>query len=178
MSQTIVKLLEQAARARREGRVVDARGDLVEALALCRKTSARGELVAALKGLAQIERDLGRGEAARPLYEEAVGICRGEHDAFLLAHTVRHLGDVHQDAGRFDLAEPCYREALAIYRGDEQTPPLDLANAIRALAVLNERAGAAEEAVLLWQEASGHYASVHVRDGVAECSAHLAHLRR
>ena len=80
------------------------------------------------RGLGQIERDLGRGEAARPLYEEAVALCRDEGDPLALAHTVRHLGDIHQDAGRAALAEPCYDEALALYRSHDRTAPLDLAN--------------------------------------------------
>jgi tetratricopeptide (TPR) repeat protein len=127
--------------------------------------------------LGQIERDLGRSEAARPLYEEAVSLCRGQSDALRLAHTVRHLGDLHQDAGRLGLAEPCYEEALALYRGSGHTPPpLDLANAIRPLAILRERAGNVVEAAGLWREARDLYLAVNVRAGVAECSNHLNQL--
>ena len=76
-----------------------------------------------------------------------------------------------------DLAEPCYEEALALYRSSGQTaPPLDLANAIRPLAILRERVGNANEAVLLWREARDLYLSVNVRAGVAECSKHLEQL--
>jgi tetratricopeptide (TPR) repeat protein len=92
-----------------------------EAIALCRDAGMKRELVQALKALGQIERDLGRGDAARPLYDEAVAICREEGDTLTLAHTIRHLGDIHQDAGRMELAEPCYLEALALYRSHEHT---------------------------------------------------------
>lgn len=127
--------------------------------------------------LGQIERDLGRGEVARPLYEEAVSLCRGQSDVLRLAHTVRHLGDLHLDAGRLDLAEACYEEALALYRSSAHTaPPLDLANAIRPLAILRERLGKADEAVPLWQEARDLYLSANVGEGVAECSKHLDQL--
>ncbi len=68
MSDAAIKLVRQADRARRENRLADARRDLVEAVALCRQAGVQRELVQALKGLGQIERDLGRGEAARPLY--------------------------------------------------------------------------------------------------------------
>jgi tetratricopeptide (TPR) repeat protein len=111
------------------------------------------------------------------LYEEAVSLCRGQSDALRLAHTVRHLGDLHQDAGRLGLAEPCYEEALALYRGSGHTPPpLDLANAIRPLAILRERAGNVVEAAGLWREARDLYLAVNVRAGVAECSNHLNQL--
>ena len=176
MSEAAVKLMQQAERARRENRLPDALRDFAEAVSLCRQTAARRNLVRALKGLGQIERDLGRGEAAWPLYKEAVALCRDEGDTLALAHTVRHLGDIHQDAGRAALAESCYNEALALYRSHDCTPPLDLANTIRPLAILKEGAGQVEEARQLWVEARNLYAAVSVPQGVAECSARLARL--
>ncbi len=178
MSEAAVKLMRQANRARRENRLADAHRDLVAAVAHCRQIGKQRELVQSLKGLGQIERDLGRGDAARPLYEEAVAICREEDDALTLAHTVRHLGDIHQDAGRVELAEPCYHEALTIYRSHKETPPLDLANAIRPLAILKGHAGEVEEAIRLWKEARDLYAAANVREGVAESSAQLARLNQ
>ncbi len=59
-----------------------------------------------------------------------------------LAHTIRHLGDVYNDDGNRRAAEPCYREALEIYRAHPDAPRLDLANAIRSLAVLTGESGA------------------------------------
>ncbi len=173
-----VTLMRQAARARRDGRLVDAHRDYAQAVAICRRTGGSRELVQALKGLGQIERDLGHGDTARPLYEEAVATCRKLDDQLALAHTVRHLGDIHLDAGRREMAEPCYHEALAIYRGDERTPSLDLANAIRPLAILKDDAGRVEEARRLWEEARSLYAAANVRVGVEESSARLARLNR
>lgn len=178
MSASAVTLMRSADRARREHRLADAHRDLVEAVALCRQAGSRRELLQALKGLGQIERDLGRNDAAQPLYEEAVAIGREEGDALTLAHTVRHLGDIHQDAGRAERAESCYLEALALYRSQEGTPPLDLANAIRPLAILKAEAGQVEEARRLWEEARELYAAGDVRAGVAESEARLAQLRR
>ena len=178
MSEAASKLMRQADRARQDNRLADARRCLVAAVALSRHAGEQRQLVQALKRLGQVERDLGHGEAARPLYEEAVTICRKGDDALTLAHTVRHLGDIHQDAGRAELAEPCYHEALALYRSHERTPPLDLANAIRPLAILKDDAGQVEEARRLWEEARDLYAAVNVREGVAESSARLARLSR
>jgi len=169
-----VTLMQEADRARREGRPADAHRDFVAAVSLCRGEGDRRGLIRALKGLAQIERDLGHAEAARPLYEEAVLLCRAEQDGILLAHTVRHLGDVYSAVGRPDLAEASLREALTLYRGNAATAPLDLANALRPLAILEESAGRPAEAARLWAEARELYASVSVAEGVAECSARLA----
>jgi hypothetical protein len=86
------------------------------------------------------------------------------------------VGDIHRDAGAAGLAELCYDEALSIYRKHEQTEPLDLANAIRPLAILKDDAGAVEEAKRLWAEARDLYAAANVREGVAESSRRLARL--
>ena len=147
MSDEPMKLVEQAACARRENRLFDAHRDLVRAVDLYRQAGVPAELARALMALGQIERDLGRGEAARSLYEEAVSLCRGQSDVLRLAHTVRHLGDLYQEAGSVELAGPCYEEALALYRTSGHTaPPLDLANAVRPLAILRERVGKPDEA--------------------------------
>jgi tetratricopeptide (TPR) repeat protein len=169
-----VTLMKDADRARREGRSAEAHRDFVAAVGLCCGNGDRRELIRALKGLGQIECDLARAAAARPLYEEAVLLCRVEKDGLLLAHTIRHLGDVYRAVGHPELAEPCYHEALAIYRADAATTPLDLANAIRPLAILEEGTGRMAEAARLWTEARDLYAAVAVAEGVAECSARLA----
>jgi tetratricopeptide (TPR) repeat protein len=133
------------------------------------------DLAAALKGLGQIERDMGHGDAALALYEEAVALCREAGEPLALAHTIRHLGDIHPEAGRLELAEPCYQEALTLYR-NERTAALDLANAIRPLAMLKEQKGEVKQARSLWAEAKELYAAVDVDAGVAESSRHIAHL--
>jgi tetratricopeptide (TPR) repeat protein len=122
--------------------------------------------------LGQVERDAGNSSSALSLYEEAVMHCRVAGDALLLAHTVRHVGDIHQDMKRDDLAEPCYREALGIYRSSEPDR-LDLANAIRPLALLKENAGEIAEAKQLWAEARDLYAVSKVPQGVEECTRRL-----
>lgn len=178
MSEASDKLVQQALQARREHRLADAKRDLVEAVDICRKAGVRVDLAEALTGLGQIERDLHHSEAARESYEEAAAIYRAEGDVLRIAHTVRHLGDIHREEGRPDLAEPCYREALDLYRGHERTPPLDLANAIRGLAILKDEADEAEVARLLWEEARELYTSVNVEAGVAESSRRLARLTK
>lgn len=174
MTESVEGLLQRAAAARREERLAEARRDLVRAVELCRRSGPTRELIRALGALGHVELDLGRVDEARGLYEEAVALGREEGDPQLLAHAVRHL-DVHRH-GRPELAEPCYREALSLYRDRERPPPLDLANAVRPLAILQEARGEAEEARRLWAEARALYASVGVEEGVAECSDALARL--
>jgi tetratricopeptide (TPR) repeat protein len=165
--------IDQGRRARREGRPDEARRAYADAIEACRGPAHRRLLIEALRGLAQIERDLGRPAAALPLYEEAVAAARQMDDALTHAHTVRHLGDAHRETGRNDLAEPCYREALAIYRGHPETAPLELANAIRPLAIVEERAGRSAEARRLWHEARDLYAAAGVEAGYAECARRM-----
>ena len=104
----------------------------------------------------------------------AVASLRKAHDPLRLAHAVRHLGDAYYYARRSSLAERCYLEALSIYRSHENRRPLDLANAIRSLAVLKDEVGAAEDAQRLWQEAHDLYVSLDASAGIAESAARLA----
>jgi tetratricopeptide (TPR) repeat protein len=171
----LVELMREANRLRFE-RPHDAHRLYAKAVERCREAGMKRELIRALKGQGQIERDANNGAAALALYEEALTLCRQQGDAQMLAHTVRHVGDIHQEGGRDDLAEPCYNEALSIYRRDSQTLPLDLANTIRPFALLKENAGEVEEAKRLWAEARDLYAVAKVAPGVAESSRRLARL--
>jgi len=176
LTEQALKLMSEANRARLEDRPEDAHRDYATAVALCRQSGARRELIQALKGLGQIERDMDRGDAALRLYEEAVALCREEDDPLMLAHSVRHVGDIHRDAGRAELAEACYLEALAIYRNNEHTDTLDLANAVRPLAILKDAAGEVAEARRLWAEARDLYAAANVQQGALESSRRLKRL--
>jgi tetratricopeptide (TPR) repeat protein len=108
----------------------------------------------------------------------AVARARTGHDPLRLAHRVRHLGDAYYYAKRAALAERCYAEALAIYRFHTETRPLDLANAIRSVAVLRHETGAIEDAERWWQEAHDLYVALGASAGVAESAARLGLLAR
>ena len=169
------RLSRQAARVRFE-RPLDAKRDWAEAVRLCREAGARDELVETLKGLGQIERDMGNGEAALGHYGEAVAICRGLDNPRRLAHTLRHVADILLDLGRIVQAEPCFVEALALYRADADRPLGELANAVRGMAALREATGEVLLARLLWREARDVYSAIGVEAGVSECSRRLARL--
>ena len=64
------------------------------------------------------------------------------------------------------------------YRKHPETPPLDLANAIRGLALLKSDSKRPESARALWHEARELYAAVNVEAGVAESNHRLALLTK
>jgi tetratricopeptide (TPR) repeat protein len=121
-----------------------------------------------LRGESARRRD---GAMARLCYEEAVTVFREVDEPLVLAHAIRHLGDVYHEQGRPDLAEPCYHEALGLYRTHEDDSSLDLANAVRSLAVLRW-----EQTRTLWEEARDLYATVGIEAGVKESTARVAAL--
>ena len=108
------------------------------------------------------------GAMARLCYEEAVVLFREADQPLILAHTIRHLGDVYLEQGRPDLAEPCYHEALGLYRNHTDESSLDLANAVRSLAVLRW-----EQARMLWEEARVLYTGLSIEVGIKESSARV-----
>ena len=173
MSEDAHTLTQRGHAQRREQRLDDALQSFTEAVAAARRDGNDADLVHALKGLGQVERDLGRGERALPLYEEAVELCLALQDLPGLAHTLRHLGDIHQDAGSWSSAQAPYEQALALYRRLPETPPAELANALRPLALLRERLGETDAAAPLWREARALYAAAGIAEGVAECERRL-----
>lgn len=108
---------------------------------------------------------------ARRCYEEAVQLLRGVGKPLVLAHVVRHLGDVYLEQHCPELAEPCYHEALDLYRSQGDGSSLDLANAIRSLAVLRW-----EQSIALWKQAQDLYTSLNIETGIKESTARIAEL--
>jgi tetratricopeptide (TPR) repeat protein len=167
-------LLSRGYEARREHRLADAREIFATAVEHYRKTGEQNLLAQSLTGKGQIERDLHHGDAALRLYEEAVAIYRSLDDPLRLAHTIRHLGDILRHEQQHAPAEACYSEALQIYRLHAETPPLDLANALRGFALLKDSNGDTAAAASLWREAGNLYATVNVQAGVDESKRQLA----
>jgi tetratricopeptide (TPR) repeat protein len=168
--------LQAAAAARREGRGAEAWPHLISAEAICRSTGRRRDLVTTLAGMAQLHRDAGEHASALPLFEEAVTHCQQLRDTHLMAHALRHLGETHLELRALGRAEQHLRDALAMYRTLPDTMTLDVANALRPLAVCLERQGADEDARALWGETREVYAALGIAEGVAECDAALARL--
>ena len=128
--------------------------------------------------LGELERGIAALDSARIHYEEATSILRALDTPLTLAHTIRHLGDIHTKAGRHSLAEQCCEEAVAMYRTQSNASALDVANAIRSLAVVKERLAQMAQARQLWQDAHNRYAALNIVEGTAEAAAHLGRLTR
>src|SRR6266567_3702831 len=135
--------------ARRAGRLADANRLFAKAVELSRGAADRALLARSLTGLGQIERDLKNKVQALQHYKEAASIYRSLADPLRFAHTIRHVGDILRNEGSVEQARPCYEEALTMYRNHNETSNLDLANAIRGLALLG---GDAKETEPLWRE--------------------------
>ena len=177
MSSSLEELIASGYKARKGHRPEQAKEVFSEAVRLSRKTADALLLASSLTGLGQIERDLDHNDAAVQHYREAVGILKGEPDRLRFAHTIRHLADILREDGSPEEAAACYEEALKVYREHTETPPLDLANALRGFALLKGGIGENEQASSLWREARSLYESVNVQAGVEESERQIARLK-
>jgi hypothetical protein len=97
-----------------------------------------------------------------------------------LAHEIRHLADLHLTLGDLEAADARMGDAMELYRaaeaeggGQGDALPLDVANAVRAAAVLRDAQRRTEEARTLWREAGERYAELGLEAGVEEAEARL-----
>jgi tetratricopeptide (TPR) repeat protein len=176
MSEQPEDLITKAATARREHRLEDAALAYAAAAERSRSNHSMLNLTLALSGQGQIARDQGRLELAQQFYAEALDTAREHDDPLIVAHTARHLGDLYREQRLLKQAEPLLTEAIDLYRANMQTKVLDLANAIRPLALLKTEANDVHAAKALWLETQMLYASIHISAGVAECADQLARL--
>lgn len=155
-------------------RLRPSRRQLLAKLSRLRQSGPTLELAMTLRELGELERKLAARRQALEYYEEAVSLLRDQDEPSMLAHTLRHTGDLLQDLDRSEAARPCHAEALAIYRGLDDLQPLDLAKALRSMAILEEEQDQIEAAIMTWQEAHDLYAACEIIPGIAEAAAHLA----
>jgi tetratricopeptide (TPR) repeat protein len=127
------------------------------------------DAIAELRRSAEDERHRGNRSRAADLYRQVIALLRESDEPLRLAHAIRHLGDVYFETGDVEAAGNCYSEALQIYRDHPAPKPLDLANAVRSMAVLKDTAE-------WWDEARRLYEVAGVEEAVLECSRRLARL--
>jgi tetratricopeptide (TPR) repeat protein len=116
--------------------------------------------------------------AARSCYAAAAKVYRDQNDLLAYAHTIRHVADIYQEESNLSEAKPLYEESIELYRSSLSTKILDLANALRPYALLNEGQGNLEWASKFWKEAKQLYSSLRVEPGVSECDEHLRNLQQ
>ena len=175
----VVDLVKQALAARRAGDGEAAEEAAREALGLARARTdqaGRDAHVMALSLMAQVDQDAGRLDVATQRYAQAVELCRRRPVSSRLPHVLRHLGMLQFRARNLLAAISCCEEAVEIRRGETDTPPLEMANTLRPLALIREAEGRSAEAAALWKEAAGLYAAAGVESGVRESRSRLAAL--
>jgi tetratricopeptide (TPR) repeat protein len=177
---TVGELLRAAWDARRRGRVEQFTSLVAEATERARAAGSSEDLADALHQQAQIYRDAGEPERAFAPYHEAIALRRRSGSSAALAREVRQLAELHVSVDDLESADVCMVEALALYRelereagGDGDAHRLDVANAVRAAALLREAQGRGGEARELWREAVERYADLGLDAGAQEAEARL-----
>lgn len=157
--------------ARREKRAADAVQAFAQAIACFRQARDEPRLAHALSRQAQVARDAEDLRTALKLQNEAVSLARRSAPSSL-ARLVRHLADILQQGGDPAAAAPLYAEMMELYGAAPETPPLELANAIRGLACNSEALGDRMAARRLWLDVRRRYLALdelfHDTYGLAE----------
>jgi tetratricopeptide (TPR) repeat protein len=124
---------------------------------------------------AKSARRQGRLTDATALYEEAAESFQAEQQLARWAHALRHAAELALRAG--DCATGL-REAHVVVQYYRSTQPttLEMANALRVLALAEMAAGERDNAVTHWSEARDLYLDAGVVDGVNEADRRVAAL--
>ena len=89
---------------------------------------------------------------------------------------MRHAADILREQKKLDLAALLYAESLENYHRHKDKPTLDLANAIRGLALLKEQTGDRKGALSLWREARHLCELTGIETAVSESDARIRSL--
>ncbi|CAM2070395.1 Tetratricopeptide repeat protein [Sulfidibacter corallicola] len=176
MTSQVTALIEKARAARRNDRLDEARHAAWQALEAAKANADGPGISSAQAMLGQVARDCGDAPEAISWYTAAAEGCRQRNATRSLAHALRHIGDIHLDLQQLEKAEPLYEEALQIYRTQDDLSPLELANAIRSVALLKSQQNERASAIDLWREARSLYEATGIQPGVEECSDWLHRL--
>ncbi len=176
VSDTPESLLERARIAKTELRLEDATELFRKALTDCGTSDNRAMRASLYEELAYVERNLHDLDTSQSHYRQASEIYRSLDNPLKTAHTVRHAADILREQMKPYEAAPLFAESLEIYRRHKDTPPLDLANAIRGFALLKEQVGERKEALNLWREARDLYELTGIEAGVSESDRRIRSL--
>ncbi|HEY4009773.1 MAG TPA: hypothetical protein VGM11_06455 [Acidobacteriaceae bacterium] len=124
---------------------------------------------------AKSARRQGRLSDAQALYEEAAESFQAEQQPARWAHALRHAAEMAVRGGDPGSG---LQDAYAVIEYYRSSPPnsLELANALRVLALAEAAAGNRDSACTHWSEARELYVHVGVPDGVAEADRRVAAL--
>ena len=173
MIDQLKSLLHRAAHLRKSGEAAEAERLYKEAAAQAQADEAL-ERAEALTGIAQTRRDAGDRVGSAIYYAEAITLFRTANATTQLAHALRHAADVRSEMKEYGVAGTQIEEAIRLYRSPQtEGTPLDLANALRVLALNDER-----QAHAAWLEAKALYTTEEVAAGVSEAEEHLDWLKQ
>ena len=168
-------LIEQGRKARLERRLEDARSLFSEALEVC-CSEDHPRMEAELHAeLAYVERALHNVQAAETQYRQATEMFQTLGDQYRTAHNKRHLADILRETGRPLEAAPFYSESIDFYRKSGEYP-LQLANALRGLALMQGELKDFDGSLQSWAEAKALYQLVKVDAGAAESQKRIDQL--
>lgn len=173
-NRTPKELLQQGREARQQHRLHDARSLYRAALEECGDDAHPRVLATLHAELGAVERALHESIAAEFHYRHAAEIFRRLDEPLKSAHALRHVADILRAQQK--PSEALYSEAIGIYRENPAAPPLDLANALRGLALVKGNARDLDGALQAWEEARALYEQEGVEAGVTESQAHIAEL--
>lgn len=168
-------LFEQGRKARLERRLEDARALFEEAIQQC-GCDDDPRLEAELHAeLAYVERALHDVPAAETNYRQAMERFQTLGDPYRTAHNMRHLADILRETGKPQEAAPYYCGSIEFFRksGDY---PLQLANALRGLALMQGDLKDFSGSLQSWAEAKALYQMASVDAGVVESRKRIADL--
>ncbi len=122
---------------------------------------------------AKSARRQGRLSDATALYEEAAESFRAEQQPARWAHALRHAAEF---AVRVGDSATGLREAHVVLEYYRSSPPttLEMANALRVMALAEAAAGEKDSAREHWSEARVLYRDAGIADGVLEAERHVA----
>jgi tetratricopeptide (TPR) repeat protein len=122
---------------------------------------------------AKSARRQGRLSDATALYEEAAESFRAEQQPARWAHALRHAAEFAIRAGD---SVTGLREARVVVEYYRSTPPttLEMANALRVMALAESSAGERDRAMEHWSEARRLYREAGIADGVLEAERQVA----
>lgn len=173
MSSDVTAVIKRARKARMTGELQRALTLYGQALAMAKDLELTTELIVALEGVGQIERDSGRLEAASANYLEAIEVCRDASEPLRAAHALRHLADIERERGNHETAVGSASEAVEIHRQHSEVSSLELANTLRVWALALESHGNSAAATRAWEEALRLYKAEGIEAGVRECEEQL-----
>jgi len=172
----ITKILEDAWKARNEGDYNTCLQLVQQAEAICDPED--------LERLGRIQHIHMQFHFDKDLYNEALNYSRKSVDLYQksgnqdrIAHSTRHMADLELELGWLEDAKAHYETALSIYRQMNPIPIRDLINCITHYAVLMEKMGRKEIALVCWSEAFAFYTQVEFEEGIKEAEENVNRLK-